>query len=187
MEDSFNNPINTDPSGEPAAPQVPVDPRASLARKLGLIFLAVSLVLSGVTSAALLNSKVDYYASDLDADYYDDLTLDDSDWDTSWVPYDFSQWSDDSSIAWRWADSNDCDTYACVSAEFISRDGCPGGFYVAVNWLDEYDNVVSYTNESLPSLQALQTAKLRFDDFEEISDSGQVSEISCYQGDDDEQ
>jgi hypothetical protein len=180
MEDSFNNQINPDLGGEPAAPHVRVDPRASLARKLTLIFLLFSLVLSGVTSATLLSSKGDDFTSDFATDYYHDPTLDDSDWDTSWIPYDFSQWSDDSNIAWRWADNNDCDTYACVSAEFISRDGCSGGFYVAVNWLDEYDNVISYTNESLPSLQALQTAKLRFDDFEENSDSGQVVEIRCY-------
>jgi hypothetical protein len=179
MEDSFNDQSNNALGGEQLTPYVPIDPRASLARKLSVIFLVFSLVLSGVTSAALLSSKVDEYASEFGTDYYDDATSDDYLWDTSWIPDGFSGWSEDSNIAWRWADNNDCDTYACVSAEFISRDGCPSGLYVAVNWLDDSDNVVSYTNESLPALQAMQTAKLRFDDYEEVSDSGQVVEISC--------
>lgn len=181
MEDPANHPFNYAPQPGAEMASMPVDPRASLARRLAVIFIAVSVVLSGISSFALLGNKVDdySYAEDFGTDYYDDSASDDLSWDSSWIPAGFSAWTDDSNIAWRWADKNDCTDYSCLSAEFISEFGCPRGLYVAVNWLDGNDNVVSYTNESLPSLLAMQTAKLRFDDYEEISDSGQISEISC--------
>jgi len=181
MENSTDSSFNYAPQEGTEVASAPVDPRASLARRLAIIFVAVSVVLSGITSASLLGNKVDdySYADDFGTDYFDDPATGDLGWDSAWVPTDFTAWSDDSNIAWRWADENDCDDYACVSAEFISEYGCPSGLYVAVNWLDEDDNVISYTNESLPSLLAMQTAKLRFDDYEEISDSGQIAEISC--------
>jgi hypothetical protein len=181
MEDSSNNSFNYASQDGAEIASTPVDPRASLARRLAIIFVAISVVLSGITSASLLGSNVDdySYADDFGTDYYDDSATDDLGWDSSWVPIEFTAWTDDSNIAWRWADDHDCSDYSCVTAEFISEYGCPSGLYVAVNWLDEYDNVVSYTNESLPSLLAMQTAKLRFDDYEEIGDSGQIAEISC--------
>ena len=63
-------------------------------------------------------------------------TSDTSNWDSSWVPSGFTAWSTDSNIAWKWAEKDNCDNYACLTAEFISRDGCPSGLYAALNWLD---------------------------------------------------
>ena len=59
MEDSFSNQINNAPDDESTPYVTPADPRASLARKLALIFVSVSLVLAGVTSVSLLNSEGD--------------------------------------------------------------------------------------------------------------------------------
>ena len=110
----------------------------------------------------------------LDSDAYNTNS-----WDDSWVPTGFTAWSEDSNIAWKWALKNNCNDYACVTAEFISLGGCPTGLYVALNWLDRNDSVVSYTNETLPSLLAMQKAKLTFEDYEEVSSSGQISTIRC--------
>jgi hypothetical protein len=92
----------------------------------------------------------------------------------------FTAWSEDSNIAWRWASKNNCQDYDCISAEFISQNGCPSGLYAALNWLDSNKLVVSYTNDTIPSLLPMQTAKLRFDDYEDVGKSGQMSTINCY-------
>jgi hypothetical protein len=100
--------------------------------------------------------------------------------DTSWVPIGYNVWNSDSTLAWRWADANNCDEYDCLTAQFISRYGCPTGFYAAVNWLDAGDAVISYDNSTLPALNAMQVAKMRFEDRDGISDTGQMAEIKCY-------
>ncbi len=106
--------------------------------------------------------------------------------DTSWVPSGFTVWSGNPNIAWRWAKSNTftCSNgVGCIEAEFLSQNGCPSGLYAAINWLDappdQNGSVVSYANATLPSLLAMQVAKLRFDDIEGISKSGQMAEIRC--------
>ncbi len=183
MEDSFNNQINSDPSGVPAAPLAPVDTRASLARKLSVIFLAVSLVLSGVTSAALLSSKADYSASDLDTDYYDDAPAEENYYDDSWLPYGFNPWPDDYSLGYKFSDISDfeCTDYNCVEISFVSQYDCPSNFYTAANYLDGPDgNVIGYDNASLPSLRAGQVARFIFEDTSNTSFDWMISEISCY-------
>lgn len=163
----------------------PVDKRIKQSRDIAKWFFVISIVLMVISIAATLvsTSSSSMAQSELESTYEPDSsdTYDDSSWDTSWVPYDFNVWSADSNIAWKWTPSGDyeCDDYSCVSAQFISRDGCPNGLYAAINWLDEYDSVVSYGNESLPSLLPMQTAQLKFDDFQDISDSGQMAEINC--------
>ncbi len=106
--------------------------------------------------------------------------------DTSWIPTGFNTWSSDSNIAWRWSDANSytCGDYGCISAEFISQNGCSTGLYAAINWMDkeasQAGSVVSYANASLPSLRAMQIAKLKFNDIEGTGKSGQMATINCY-------
>ena len=99
--------------------------------------------------------------------------------DTSWAPADFTIWSTNPEVAYRWATKSVCDNYGCVQAEFVSKNGCPNSFYAAINWLDSADSVVSYDNSTLPSLNPLQIAKLRFDDIEGSGKSAQMAEINC--------
>jgi hypothetical protein len=183
MEDSFNNQINSATGGDPATPYVPVDPRASLARKLSLIFLAFSLVLSGVTSVTLLNSKVDEYAADSGTDYYDDTSVAADSYDDSWMPYGFNSWPDDYSLAYKYSEVSDydCEDYNCTEISFVSQYDCPANFYAAANYLDGPDgNVIGYDNASLPSIQAGQIAKFIFEDTSNTSFNWQIAEISCY-------
>jgi hypothetical protein len=156
-----------------------VDNRRKQARDIAKWFFGISILLTLISIAASLSSgstrtsAVDEFLSTQSE------ISDTSSWDSSWVPAGFTAWSSDSNIAWKWADKNNCDNYGCISADFISRDGCPNGLYAALNWLDSNDAVVSYDNATLPSLLPLQTAKLRFDDVQELGKSGQMAEINC--------
>lgn len=159
----------------------PVDKRVKQSREIVKWFFAISVVLMAISIVATFNSTgnsefsvEDYLATE---DY---SALDSFGSDTSWVPSGYQAWSSDSSVAWKWSSKSNCDYYSCISAEIISRDGCPSGLYAALNWLDNNDSVVSYSNESLPSLLPMQAAKLRFDDIQETGDSGQMAEINCY-------
>ena len=158
-----------------------LDKREKLAREIAKIVGVTSLVLSLVATVSFINSSSNSFSSELSAveDLLDSDAYNTNSWDDSWVPTGFTAWSEDSNIAWKWALKNNCNDYACVTAEFISLGGCPTGLYVALNWLDRNDSVVSYTNETLPSLLAMQKAKLTFEDYEEVSSSGQISTIRC--------
>lgn len=160
----------------------PVDNRVHLSRLLVKWFFGISILLVLISlGGALTSSTTNLSASELIDDYVSTEldTSDDSSWDSSWIPDGYTEWSMDSTVAYKWADDNNCDEYGCISANFITRDGCPNGIYVALNWLDGSDSVVSYSNASLPSLLPMQTATLRFDDYEEAGESGQISEINC--------
>ena len=102
--------------------------------------------------------------------------------DTSWIPDKYVQYSD--SLAWGFPEQTCTPSFTyCFQYSFISKAGCPSGFYAALNWKDKSEAVVDYTNETLPSLQPLQVAKLtfQFTTPAETSFSGiDVAEIRCY-------
>lgn len=160
--------------------EIEVDSREKLAKKIARIAGVTALALSLISIISLTNSNSSQSSG---LDEIDNLlqsdTTDTNLWDASWVPAGFTAWPQDSNIAWKWATKNNCQDYGCISAEFISANGCPNGLYAAINWLDGNDSVVSYSNDSIPSLLAMQTARLRFDDIEEISKTGQMSTINC--------
>ena len=153
------------------------DVRIALTRKITIVFLIASSILSLTATASVLaesgsngNSTVTEFESPVTEDLY-------------WAPAGFSVWPDDSNIAYKWADKNNCDNYGCITAEFISHYGCPNSFYAALNWLDadvnQNGSVVSYDNASLPSLPSMQIAKLTFEDIQGDGMSGRMAEISC--------
>lgn len=159
-----------------------VDKRVKVAREIAKIAGVASLALSLVATISFLNSpSKSFFDSELSSieELFETDNLESSSWDDSWVPAGFKAWSEDSNIAWRWAAKHNCQDYGCISAEFISQYGCPSGLYAAINWLDTSDSVVSYSNDSIPSLLSMQIAKMRFDDIEDIGDSGQMSTINC--------
>ena len=160
--------------------QIPVDKRVKQSKDIRKWFFGISIALMLISIVGTLSAPSNS-SSALD-DILSSNQLDSNDtssWDSSWVPDGFSAWSSDSNIAWKWSAKNNCDQYGCISADFISRDGCPNGLYAALNWLDANDAVVSYDNATLPSLLPMQTAKLRFDDIQELGKSGQMAEINC--------
>ena len=161
--------------------ELKVDKREKLAREIAKIVGVTALALSLVATMTFANSASNSFSSEMSAleDLLDSDAYNTNSWDDSWVPAGFTAWSEDSNVAWRWASKNNCSDYACITAEFTSQYGCPSGLYVALNWLDRNDSVVGYTNETLPSLLPMQNAKLTFDDYEEVSSSGQISTIRC--------
>jgi len=161
---------------------IPVDKRVKVSREIAKWFFGISIAFMALTFIVSLGSgsnKISAVDEFLASQSNTSNTPDTSSWDSSWVPSGFTAWSTDSNVAWKWVDKSNCDNYSCVTAEFVSRDGCPNGLYAAINWLDSNDAVVSYDNATLPSLLAMQTAKLRFDDVLELGKSGQIAEISC--------
>jgi hypothetical protein len=185
MEDSFSNQINSAYDSGSTPYVAPADPRASLARKLALIFVSVSLVLSGVTSVSLLNSEDDNYAvsSDFGTDTFDDTTEDEDLWDVSWAPAGFTSWIDDSSLAYKYSEISEyeCTDYNCVEISFVSQYDCPSNFYVAANYLDGPDGtVIGYDNASVPSIRGGQVARFIFEDTSNTSLNWEIAEISCY-------
>lgn len=165
---------------------IPVDKRVKQSRDIAKWFFGISIVLmlisivASVTGGSTRTSVLDeLFSTQSDTSNMD--SSDTSNIDSSWVPSEFTVWATDSNIAWKWAEkaSYNCDNYSCITVQFISRDGCPTGLYAALNWLDKNDAVVSYDNATLPSLLPMQTAKLRFDDIQELGKSGQMAEINC--------
>ena len=161
--------------------ELEVDKREQLAKNIAKVAGIVSIVFSIFASISLVSENSTSSISELSAieDQLSSNTSQNSFGDTSWVPSGYTAWADDSNIAYKWGTKNNCQNYGCISAEFISQNGCPNGLYAAINWLDNSDVVVSYSNDSIPSLRSMQTAKLRFDDFEEIGKSGQMSTVIC--------
>ena len=102
--------------------------------------------------------------------------------DNSWIPDGYIPFSD--SLAWSFPKQtcNPSFTY-CFEYSFISKTECPGGFYAAINWKDKSEAVVDYTNETLPSLKALQVATLTFQFTTPVETSFgglDVAAIRCY-------
>jgi hypothetical protein len=184
--ESDGNEVNLD---HPASDSVhEIDTRKSLSKKIALIAGIVALCCSVVATVTFAKSSSSL--SGLNDIFNTSSAISGSDGgataDTSWVPAGFTVWSGNPNIAWRWADQSTytCADYGCVSAEFVSSVGCTSGVYAAINWLDGAVGaggaVISYANATLPSLQPLQVAKLRFDDIEGNGKSAQMATITCY-------
>ena len=155
------------------------DPRVRQASKIARLGIIFSLIFSLLSIGTLLSTSESENSSSLSSWDSGELMDDFVSVDTSWVPAGYSIWSDDSNVAWRYAARHDCDDYDCIQVEIISQTGCPNSLYAALNWLDSSKYVLSYDNASLPSVRALQIAKLRFDDIEGSAKTGELAEINC--------
>ena len=179
MNDDTRIDITSDSNSFDSENQKPIDKRIKLSRDLARGFLGVSIFLMCIAIAIAASDSSEESSSPLFTQEEIDKLGDTSGWDSIWVPDGYTVWPDDSNVAWKWASKNNCDNYGCISAEFISQDGCPNGLYAALNFLDSNDSVVSYDNATLPSLLPMQKAKLRFDDVQDLGKSGQMAEINC--------
>jgi hypothetical protein len=151
------------------------DKRVKTAKRIGIIALALSVICSGIATAACIQHKSTVQADIASA--ISSSSPDTSGGDTSWIPSDYTAWSNDSNVAYKWV-KQPCGDYTCNHAAFITQNGC-SSFYAAVNFLDSGDNVIGYGNATLPSLQPMQSAILQFDDTSNSASSSQMSEINC--------
>lgn len=98
-----------------------------------------------------------------------------------WYPDGYNEWSGDSNVAWKWANGLDCNLGDwCWHIKLIAQSGCPGGVYAELNILDSGDNVIDYTNDTVASLGAMQTAVMEFSTYNDRVSSGQMIKISCH-------
>jgi len=98
-----------------------------------------------------------------------------------WYPKGYKEWSEDSSLAWRWSSGGSCQLGdSCWHVKVISKDGCPSSLYVEMNELDSGGNVVDYTNATVSGIGAGQTAILELSTYNSNSSTGQLTKISCY-------
>lgn len=158
------------------------DSRVLLAKKIATFGMIISLVASllAIGSIAASDSESSSSSSSsVSEDYMDEFESVYG--DTSWVPAGYDAWESDSNVAWKYSSHSDfeCDNYTCIQIEMITRTGCPNSLYAALNWLDSGGSVISYDNASLPTLRAMQVAKLKFDDVTDSSDKGLLAEVNC--------
>ena len=156
------------------------DLERSKAQRIGLMALIGSVVFSLILSVSLFSQPTIDLGILNDLNGYSANSDSSNSVDTSWVPTGYSIYGSED-VAYMWSPNSNCDTYTCATAKFVSKYGCSGGFYAAVNFLDSTNgNVIGFTNASLPSLLPMQIASLRFDDTSDSAKSAQISTINCY-------
>ena len=104
--------------------------------------------------------------------------------DSLWVPTGFFGYEEDRNLAWRWATESELNcTYssgACWSMILLAKEGCPRSLYGEVNIFDKNDVQISYTNDTLGTVQPMQKVKLTFDTLDDAADTARLSRFSCY-------
>lgn len=100
-----------------------------------------------------------------------------------WYPKDFSTWSGDPTLAWRWAEKNEfrCSYGDRCQAIFVASNiGCPNGLYAKINILDASGVIVDYSNDLLTGIRPGEVAKMQFEFFTRGAGSTRLEELSCY-------
>jgi hypothetical protein len=104
--------------------------------------------------------------------------------DSLWVPTGFFGYEEDRNLAWRWATESELNcTYssgACWSMILLAKEGCSRSLYGEVNIFDKNDVQISYTNDTLGTVQPMQKVKLTFDTLDDAADTARLSRFSCY-------
>lgn len=148
-------------------------------RRLGMKYLSaiglcfVCILLSGCVTDQSSNDS----AVEQEQDFSTSASIEDD----SWVPGGFNKW--DGNVVWKWVD-RDVDCSECVywHIQILSRDGCPSGVYASIN-ISKNDEVIDWTNDSIPYLGAGQKAVLEFKKYS-LSGSGsnyqgELTELNC--------
>ena len=149
------------------------------AKRKKRIKIAIGVVVAFVVLSAIGSTQEDSQTSGATSS-----TSSSSAADSSWVPAGFTQWVSDDNLAWRWATSAETTctygTGACWAAMVVTKSGCPRSLYAEVNIFDKNDVQISYTNDTLSSVQPLQKVRLTFDTFSEEAQTARMSKFSCY-------
>jgi hypothetical protein len=97
-----------------------------------------------------------------------------------WYPDGYTEWSGDSTLAWKWT-SGSCELGDyCWHVQVITQLGCSSNLYAELNLIDGSDNIVGYTNDLTGSLQPNSRAILEFSSYQDGVSSGRLTELSCY-------
>ena len=99
-----------------------------------------------------------------------------------WHPKDFTTWSGEPNLAWRWAKKGEfsCSYGDRCQAIFVaSKSGCPSGLYAKINILDSSGVVVDNSNDLLSGIRPGEVAKMQFEFFTRGAGSTRLEELSC--------
>jgi hypothetical protein len=115
-----------------------------------------------------------------------------SDGGAAWQPSQpgYELWNSESGVWYSWVpdrqvNCGETNRYgeidrACWQIRVVSGDGCPGGIYGELNYLDKQGTVVGYTNDSLPGLAPEQVGLLTFDWGPNNVDTGEINKLTCH-------
>jgi hypothetical protein len=99
-----------------------------------------------------------------------------------WYPKGYDEYFLDNNVAWKWTDES-CGYSSgyCWTMRIKTRNGCYGGLYAEIN-IKKNGLVLDYSNDTLGSLGAGQTAKMEFVHFDSGAGTltGSLNEINCY-------
>lgn len=155
--------------------QAEISKRRTKIALVGIAIIAVLFAIGSVTKDRPVGSTA--------PTFWDGTTAAESD-DSSWIPSGFDGYAKDDNLAWRWgSNAETACTYssgACWSVILVAKDGCPNSLYGEVNIFDKNDVQISYTNDTLGTVQPMQKVKLTFDTLDDSSDSANISRFSCY-------
>jgi hypothetical protein len=150
-------------------------PRYFIAVKKLLAMMFVCLAL--LTACSSTSSSSDSLTSSTESEF----DTSDPGLDTSWTPAGFNEWDDN--VAWKWVErESDCSDCIYWHVQIVTNMGCPNGVYSSIN-ISENDEVVDWTNDSIPYLGPGQKAVLAFEKYG-LSGSGSdyegsLTELNC--------
>ena len=148
--------------------------------KRGKILL---IVVGGFIALSVIGSLTDS-GNDSSISTSENTTTASSTKDSMWVPTGFFGYEEDRNLAWRWATNSELNcTYssgACWSIILLAKEGCSRSLYGEINIFDKRDIQISYTNDTLGTVQPMQKVKLTFDTLDDAADSAKISRFSCY-------
>ena len=101
--------------------------------------------------------------------------------EANWAPEGFNEW--DENVAWKWVDREpNCADCIFWHIQILTQYGCPNGVYGSIN-ISKNDEVIDWTNDSVPYLAPGQKAVLAFEKYS-LSGSGNnyegaLTELNC--------
>lgn len=162
------------------------EPKRSL--KGGVIALVVGVAILIVFVAASVNSNStpvdssaseDTYSSDETYTTGEDYTFEEP---IDWYPEGFEYYDDDLAYKFVTFEGSDPCSSECSfwKVKVISQYGCPNGVYLEMNISDSSGTVIDWTNDSVPSLGANQSAVLNLITYDDSADSGTITDLVCH-------
>ena len=96
-----------------------------------------------------------------------------------WYPSGYSEYSEDSSLAWQWYRTSCNLGDSCWHMKVIAESGCYNGLYGEINILDGSGGIIDYSNDIVPRLGGGQVAVLEFSTYDSSARTGQLARLTC--------
>lgn len=146
----------------------------TLSLVMGLSILAASLVAT-FGSAERTEEIVGGPSSDTSQSPPDELNVP----DTSWIPKGYELIGEN--VAGKIANHTiDCIDCGGLSWKVVSKLGCMNGLYVEANFIDESGTVIDWSNDSIPTLGAMEKGIIELITYSDAPNlSVELSQVNC--------